>query len=309
MAMSPKISFIICAYNQELFLKKCIESCLNQSYKNIEVCITNDGSSDSTLDIIKSYKNDSRIKSFSFKKNKGQCSAINKSYGMATGKYIALIDADDINYNDRIERQYEHLKKTNSDFVYSNYDYFYEKTKVLKRNKKLKNFDKFSILFDNTIIGGSMLFNRKMSSKIFPIPEDLGFFDWWIAFNVVYFFKFSLIDFPLFKYRIHENNTSGNSDNFFQNKRKNLARHPRYHYYINKVLSSDQKLKKYVTISKFNLLYKKSILSDSFRERLIIFINSFKYITPSSIKRYPIFILLTFLGFRTLAFIKNLIRY
>ena len=159
------------------------------------------------------------------------------------------------------------------------------------------------------MIGGSMLFNRNLSSKIFPIPEDLGFFDWWIAFNAVYFYEFSLVDFPSFKYRIHENNTSGNNDNFFQNKRKNLVRHPLYHDYINKILLSDRKLKNYLRINNFNSLYKKSILSDSFRERLIIFINSFKYITPSSIKRYPIFILLTFLGFRTLAFIKKLIRY
>tara|TARA_S200000501_G_scaffold14417_1_gene12715 strand:+ start:4402 stop:5325 length:924 start_codon:yes stop_codon:yes gene_type:complete len=307
--MIPKISFIIATYNNELFLKKCIDSCLNQTYENIEVCITDDGSNDSTSNILELYDDDTRIKFSSFKQNKGICSALNNSYKMTSGKYIAIIDADDINYDDRIERQYKHLKKTNSDFVYSNFDYFYDNSKTLIKNKKLKEPNKVSILFDNLISGGSMLFSRKMSSKVFPIPDDLEFSDWWIAFQAVYFFNFSLIDFPSFKYRIHKNNTSGNNDNFFQNKRKNLARHVRYHDYINKVLLSNHKLKKYVIISKFNLLYKKSILSDSFKERLIIFINSFKYVTPSNIKKYPIFILITLFGFRTLAFIKNLVRY
>ena len=306
--MNPKISFIIAAYNEELYLKECIDSCLNQTYENIEVCITDDGSTDSTINILNLYKDDSRINFYSFEKNKGKCSAYNKSYEIATGEYIAVIGADDVNYLDRIERQYQHLTDTNSDLVFSNYDFYYNDSKALKAGEKLRKPNKDSILYDNTISGGSILFNRTLSAKIFPIPEDLKFEDWWVAFHTVYFFKFSLIDFPSFKYRIHEKNTVGNIDDFLNNKRKNLMRHLRYHEYINKILVSVVKINKYIKINRFNLLYKKSILSDLFRERLVIFFNSFKFVTLSTVKRYPIFILLTIFGFRMLATIKKLLR-
>ena len=89
------VSIIIPTYNVEKFLYRGIESCINQTYKNIEIIIIDDGSTDNTQNIIKKYsQKDSRIKYF-FQENNGVSNARNKGLGIATGDYIIFLDSDD----------------------------------------------------------------------------------------------------------------------------------------------------------------------------------------------------------------------
>lgn len=91
----PLISIIIPIYNAEKYLKKNIDSILKQTYKNFELLLINDGSTDSSLKICTEYaKTDVRIKIFS-QKNSGPSSARNKGLEYATGEYVCFIDADD----------------------------------------------------------------------------------------------------------------------------------------------------------------------------------------------------------------------
>ena len=87
------ISIVVPIYNVEKYLKRCIDSLVNQTYENLEIILINDGSTDNSEEIIKSY-NDSRIKYF---KNKNQGIGITRNFGIekATGKYIMFIDSDD----------------------------------------------------------------------------------------------------------------------------------------------------------------------------------------------------------------------
>ncbi|MCM4160818.1 glycosyltransferase [Antarcticibacterium flavum] len=100
-----KLSIILPVYNQENFLKDTIESVLNQSFKNFEFLILDDGSTDGSANIINHYSaKDHRIKAF-FEKNSGKCAATNKLVEMATGDLCAFMDADDIMMPKRLEQQ------------------------------------------------------------------------------------------------------------------------------------------------------------------------------------------------------------
>ena len=115
----PKISVIMPVFNAELFLKKSIDSILNQTIDNFEFIIINDGSTDNTLNIIKSY-NDKRIKIINNRINIGISGSLNKGKALAAGEYIARQDADDISEPNRFLLQLKYLDENNLDLVDTN---------------------------------------------------------------------------------------------------------------------------------------------------------------------------------------------
>lgn len=96
-------------YNAELYISETLESILNQTFRDFEFLIIDDCSTDNTLSIIKSYE-DSRINLHCNEKNLGQSPSLNKGICLAKGKYIARMDADDIAFPDRFEKQYNFLE-------------------------------------------------------------------------------------------------------------------------------------------------------------------------------------------------------
>ncbi len=111
--MNELISVILPVYNGEKYLKEAIESILNQTYTNFEFIIIDDGSKDSSLEIIKEYeKEDERIVVVS-RENKGLIATLNEGMERAKGKYIARMDQDDISLPERFERQIKVMKNNN----------------------------------------------------------------------------------------------------------------------------------------------------------------------------------------------------
>ena len=109
------ISVIIPVYNVEKFLRYSLESVINQSYKNLEIIIVNDGSTDESKNICKEYEEkDKRVKLIN-QKNQGLSAARNAGLNIATGKYVGFIDSDDIISLKFYEGLYKLLKETNSD--------------------------------------------------------------------------------------------------------------------------------------------------------------------------------------------------
>lgn len=105
------VSVMMAAYNAEEYISESIESVLNQTYKNFELIIINDGSSDSTLEIAKKYAaQDSRIVVHSNEKNSGFYYTLNKAIEMARGKYLAVNDADDLSMPNRLQKQVAFLE-------------------------------------------------------------------------------------------------------------------------------------------------------------------------------------------------------
>lgn len=108
---SPKVTIAIPIYNSEKYLRFAIQSVLNQSYSNWILFLINDGSNDSSLSIMKEYESiDSRIVVINDNKNKGLIYRLNQSISMASTKYYARMDADDIMCISRIEKQVKYLE-------------------------------------------------------------------------------------------------------------------------------------------------------------------------------------------------------
>lgn len=109
----PLISIIVPIYNSEKTIMRCIESIISQSYKNFEILLIDDGSTDNSFKICTSYsQKDKRIKSF-HKKNEGVSSSRNYGLNIAQGEYITFIDSDDY----VLEHYLEHLLSKDSDLV------------------------------------------------------------------------------------------------------------------------------------------------------------------------------------------------
>lgn len=93
--MNPLVSVIIPVYNVEKYLRRCLNSVIDQEYKNIEIILVNDGSTDNSLEMAISYKEkDKRIKVFS-QENQGLSAARNTGLDKSQGEYIIFIDSDD----------------------------------------------------------------------------------------------------------------------------------------------------------------------------------------------------------------------
>lgn len=113
--MNEKVSVIVPIYNASKYLCMCIDSIINQTYKNIEIILVNDGSTDESGKILDEYSNkDSRIKVF-HKENTGVSSTRNFGIDKATGDYICFSDADDYLMEDYVEYLLNLIKKNNSD--------------------------------------------------------------------------------------------------------------------------------------------------------------------------------------------------
>jgi len=113
----PLVSVIIATYNREEYIKRAIESVFNQTYKNIELIVIDDGSTDGTKNVVLPYLNNPRFK-YCFQKNEGVSMARNKGIkDFSSGKYIAILDSDDMWCDrDKISKQVDFMEK-NKDYV------------------------------------------------------------------------------------------------------------------------------------------------------------------------------------------------
>lgn len=148
--MNELISVILPVYNGSKYLSESIESIMNQTYKNIEIIIINDGSKDNSLDIINEYSDkDDRIKVIS-RENKGLITSLNEAIDNSNGKYIARMDQDDICLLNRLEIQYEYMIENNLDICGGNYIEIDEKGEKLSQRKVLqKNYMILLVLASN----------------------------------------------------------------------------------------------------------------------------------------------------------------
>lgn len=121
-----KVSVIVPVYNVEKYLKKCLDSLVNQTLKNIEIIVVNDGSPDDSQKIIDEYtKRYSNIKSY-IKENGGLSDARNYGLKKAHGEYVAFLDSDDYVTTDMYEKMYDKAKTANFDMVVCDLNYVYD---------------------------------------------------------------------------------------------------------------------------------------------------------------------------------------
>ena len=107
--MSSKVTVIILSYNQGSYLKDAIESVINQTYQNLEIIISDNGSNDNSKEIIKNYLDDKRIIFLDYDKNEKVTKRCNAAIKIATGEYISFLYSDDYYHDDKIKTQVEIL--------------------------------------------------------------------------------------------------------------------------------------------------------------------------------------------------------
>ena len=164
-----KVSVIIPVYNSSKYLKECLDSVVKQTYKNLEILIINDNSTDDSINIIKKYK-DPRIKLINLKETNGAALARNKGIEKATGDYITFIDSDDYWILDKIEKELKFITENDYTFIYSNYLYLKNnKTHIAKVPNKL-NYEealKNTAIFTSTV----MLNMSKLNKEDIYMPD------------------------------------------------------------------------------------------------------------------------------------------
>jgi glycosyltransferase involved in cell wall biosynthesis len=122
----PKVSVILPVYNVAEYLRQCMDSIVNQTLNEIEIICVDDGSTDSSLDILKEYADhDSRIKIIC-QKNAGAGAARNNGLSIATGKYLSFLDSDDFFELDMLEKAYTKIAENNADMVVFKSDQYRE---------------------------------------------------------------------------------------------------------------------------------------------------------------------------------------
>lgn len=133
MKMDRKISVIVPVYNVEQYLEECLESICGQTYKNLEIILVDDGSTDQSGEICDRYaKRDGRV-SVVHKKNGGLSDARNAGIEVATGDCISLIDSDDYVSVHMMERMLGHMEKTKADVVICNFSDLYGERNIKER--------------------------------------------------------------------------------------------------------------------------------------------------------------------------------
>ena len=155
-----KVSIIIPVHNSSKYITECLNSVINQTYKNLEIIVIDDKSTDNSIELIKSIK-DKRIKLIELKTNSGAAIARNKGIKASTGDYICFLDSDDYWYLEKIEKQLKFIK--DKAFIYSEYLYLNNNKTHIARVPRSLTYEE--LLKNSAIFTSTVMLNMKYLNK------------------------------------------------------------------------------------------------------------------------------------------------
>jgi glycosyltransferase involved in cell wall biosynthesis len=246
--MNPMVSVIMPVYNAEKYIREAIDSILAQSYGNFELIIINDCPTDNSMNIVYTYT-DKRIKIFNNKANSGIAYSRNVGLEYSQGRYIALMDDDDVSLPERLEAEVDFLeKRAEIDVVGGRCDIidangsFIRKSAIPFYNPK---FIKAVYLFKNAYMNSTVMFRRKIIDHYDIRFRDnyLGMedFRFWIECSKVC--NMSNLENILLKYRKHsENESSRILEKKSEERKKLYAALQRYSLYESGFRLSEKQL-------------------------------------------------------------------
>lgn len=201
--MEDLISIVIPCYNRKNIILDALNSVLNQTYRNIEVIIVDDASTDNTYELFENFS-DNRVRYYRYEKNQGACYARNYGVERARGKYIAFQDSDDIWHADKLEKQYADIINSKADFVYCGMNRADKKNKLSfyypQNDYKGKDAVLGQLLVDNMISTQTILMKKEVSEKIQFDVTFRRYQDWDYAIQAakagvnMYYRKEALVD-------------------------------------------------------------------------------------------------------------------
>ncbi len=220
--MSPKVTVLMPVYNGEKYLHEAIKSILNQTFKDFEFIIINDGSTDGSEQIIKSIK-DERIKYYKNSTNLGLTKSLNGGIMMAKGKYIARMDADDISFSARLEKQFKCMEENPDCGVLAAQAYLlnkdskvmglYETGRKAISGKQIKTaLAKYNCVIHSSVMIKTALAKQYLYDELHYFSQD---YDLWLRMcsDNIGFLK---LDENLIKFRVHGNSTTDKVKNYKQ---------------------------------------------------------------------------------------------
>jgi len=215
MMQEPLISIIICTYNGADFLEETLRSVMNQTYKNIEIVVVDDGSKDNTCAVVEKCSEEDRRIVLYKKKNGGLPSSRNYAFEKAKGEWIAIIDQDDLCYPTRIEKQYAvSLKYPSAGLIFCNTDYI--DTSGKKTGEHLTSFNLPGFLIPKGIAASILLkqgcyvdseavfISKQTVTKLEPMKNEFRYacdYEYFIRAGLVTDFAYT--DAILAAWRIH----------------------------------------------------------------------------------------------------------
>lgn len=216
------IDIVMPTYNGEKYLREQIDSILNQSYKDIRLIISDDGSKDSTVQILKEYEEkDERVKVYVQPQNLGVVGNIEFLLKKVENPYYMLADQDDVWLLEKVEKSLEKLKQENADLVFGDlevvdkdlntmYPSFGDFMLLNRKINKYINSDRLNYLY-NCVTGCTALARKETIEKILPLPTKSKYLihDYWIGIMASLNGKLAYMPEKYIKYRQHGNNEVG----------------------------------------------------------------------------------------------------
>lgn len=158
-------------YNHQNYLNDSIKSILNQTYKNWELIIIDNGSTDFSKNYISKFQN-KKIKKIYLKKNIGRTNCLNYGLKFCKGEYVAILDSDDIAMPNRLKIQINYLSNDkNLYLVGSDHNLINDNKIILKKKFKKKDLSSRNLIFNNFIMHSSIMFKKKLIYKIGKYPS------------------------------------------------------------------------------------------------------------------------------------------
>ncbi len=212
---SPLVSIVCLCYNQQRFVREAVMSVVTQSYKNIQLIVVDDASTDSSIKVINDLKNEfPSIETILIKENKGNCAAFNYAFTKAKGAFVIDFAADDVMMPDRIEKQIQHFLTldpsfgvvfTDAEYINEYGEHLYDHFASLKRKRLLPNIpqgDVYADLLQRYFVASpTMMVRTSVMIELNGYDEQLSYedFDFWIRSSRIY--KYSFLNEKLTKIR------------------------------------------------------------------------------------------------------------
>ncbi|MFH0976226.1 MAG: glycosyltransferase family 2 protein [Spirochaetota bacterium] len=288
--MAPKqklVSIALATFNGEKFLREQLDSIYDQTYKNIEIIVSDDCSSDETVEILNEYSKKFGLKYHINNKNIGFVKNFEAAILKCKGEYIALADQDDIWMPDKIERLVSEIEDyslicSDAELIDDNGNRIAESFQRYSRNY-IADGKEFAILvFRNFVTGCTALVTKDLIKRALPIPNGIHHHDWWLALIASKTNGIKYMKAPLIKYRQHQNNDTGANKkiNTIQkinefNLKKDKGKFRNEVINLEAMMASDSFSKDEKVIINNRLIFYKNILNSKLHFKA--FIIAFKY--------------------------------
>jgi glycosyltransferase involved in cell wall biosynthesis len=228
MKLKPLVSIIMPAFNAGKTINESISSVINQSYKNWELIVVNDGSKDNTSEIVKKFKNENILLIEQI--NKGVSNARNVGIHNSKGEYIAFLDADDLWEISKLEKSILAFELTLCDLVYSKIKIFKniinDASSFVYRELVVEKDDYYRLLIYDYIPTLTVVIKKSILEKIGYFDELLnGTEDWDLWIRITKEYKINFVQEELAYYRNHENGLSKKSDTQLLEEFKVIKKH------------------------------------------------------------------------------------